>query len=143
MEKKARIGMIILFILLIAVACMVVVKRMNNIYYILNLPQQESLKSISVKGQNKQKEVIDSKEIQDIIYVLNDGDKGRTTRKNSISDYPVNASNIIEITCNFIESGTSKTFIYKKNNNCYLEQPFNGVYRISADEYNSIEKYIM
>ena len=33
-------------------------------------------------------------------------------------------------------------FVYKKNGKYFIEQPYNGIYRISPDEYNSIGKYI-
>ena len=32
--------------------------------------------------------------------------------------------------------------VYKKNNSYYIEQPYNGIYQISGDEYNSIEKLV-
>lgn len=36
----------------------------------------------------------------------------------------------------------SITSVYKKNGKYFIEQPYNGIYRISPDEYNSIGKYI-
>ena len=36
----------------------------------------------------------------------------------------------------------AKYFYPKKNNSYYIEQPYNGIYQISGDEYNSIEKLV-
>ena len=41
-----------------------------------------------------------------------------------------------------IEAGVSTISVYKKNNSYYIEQPYNGIYQISGDEYNSIEKLV-
>lgn len=37
---------------------------------------------------------------------------------------------------------TTTVFVYRKINKCFIEQPYNEIYRISSDEYNSIKKYI-
>ncbi|MEF2640971.1 MAG: DUF5301 domain-containing protein [Clostridia bacterium] len=48
----------------------------------------------------------------------------------------------IKVDFHFIEAGVSTIFVYKKNNSYYIEQPYNGIYQISGDEYNSIEKLV-
>ena len=106
------------------------------------MPQQEELSSIIIKSNTNSTEVIDSEEINDIIYALSESGNGRTTKEKSIQDYPVNSDNILQVDFIFKESGASRLFVYMKNDNYYLEQPYNGIYRISGDEYNSIEKFI-
>lgn len=59
-----------------------------------------------------------------------------------MQDYPVNAENIMKFELQFKEQGTSTLFVYMKKDKYYIEQPYNGIYRISGDEYNSIQKYI-
>lgn len=66
----------------------------------------------------------------------------RITETESIQDSPVNVDNEIKINFYFDEENCSTVFVYKKNFKYYIEQPYNGIYRISADEYNAIEKYI-
>ena len=108
--------------------------------YTLNLPKLEKLESISLK-QNEKNVIIDDKEkMQDILYILN-GTK-RVTKNESVQDVPININNEIQIECNFTETGKSIIFVYNKNNSYYIEQPYNGIYQISGDEYNSIEKLI-
>ena len=79
-------------------------------------------------------------EMKDILYVLN-GTK-RVTKNESIQDAPVNIDGEIKVDFHFIEAGVSTIFVYKKNNSYYIEQPYNGIYQISGDEYNSIEKLV-
>ncbi len=140
MKKETKIAIIIFLILLFIITFILIILNKKN--YELNLPEQEKLKSITIEIQANQKEIIDTQEIQDIIYILNNSGKGRNTKQESINDFPVNTENIITVKFNFEEEGTSTIFVYIRNNNYYIEQPYNGIYKISGDEYNSIEKYI-
>ena len=140
MKKGTKIAIIIFLILLFFITFILIVSNKRN--YELNLPKQEKLKSITIETQANQKEIIDTQEIQDIIYILNNSGKGRNTKQESINDFPVNTEKIITVKFNFEEEGTSIIFVYIRNDNYYIEQPYNGIYKISGDEYNSIEKYI-
>ena len=133
---------IILFILFICVCLLIVgVIFINNKNYKLVLPETEKVKSIAIEKDKKIKEISDVKEIQDIIYVINNSGKGRNTKQKSINDFPVNAINIIRINFNFLENEASTLFVYIKDDNYYIEKPYDGIYKISGDVYNSIEKY--
>lgn len=108
--------------------------------YTLNLPQLEKLESISLNQNEKDISINDREEMKDILYVLN-GTK-RVTKNESIQDAPINIDDEIKVDFHFIEAGVSTIFVYKKNNSYYIEQPYNGIYQISGDEYNSIEKLV-
>ena len=109
--------------------------------YTLTLPKEENIKSVFFEKDNNKKEVKDTEEIKDIIYVLSGSGKGRTTNEESVQDYPVNAEDIIKIEFNLKDEKQSTLFVYKKNGKMYIETPYNGIYRINGDEYNSMEKY--
>ena len=109
--------------------------------YTLTLPKEENIESVFFEKDNNKKEVKDTEEIKDIIYVLSGSGKGRTTNEESVQDYPVNAEDIIKIEFNLKDEKQSTLFIYKKNGKMYIETPYNGIYRINGDEYNSMEKY--
>lgn len=66
----------------------------------------------------------------------------RITETESIQDSPVNVYNEIKINFYSDKENISTLFVYKRNFKYYIEQPYNGIYKISADEYNSIEKYV-
>ena len=112
---------------------------MNRRTYNLNLPQLEKLESISLEQDTNKKVINDKEKMKDIINILNE--RERTSKEESIQDSPVNTSNKVKIDFNFKETGASTLFVYERNNKYYIEQPYNGIYRISMDEYNSIEKY--
>lgn len=109
--------------------------------YTLTLPKEENIESVFFEKDNNKKEVKDTEEIKDIIYVLSGSGKGRTTNEKSVQDYPVNAEDIIKIEFNLKDEKQSTLFVYKKNGKMYIETPYNGIYRINGDEYNSMEKY--
>ena len=135
---KKRYICIILIILFLVLILGAYYYFFNNRTYKLKLPEAEKIGSISLEQEENIKSIYENEKIQDVIYVLN----GKTTKKESIQDTPINASNKIKIEFNFKEEGKSVIFVYEKNNEYYIEQPYNGIYRISPDEYNSIEKYI-
>ena len=142
MKKEVKIALVMLGIILLLGIVGGIFFYLNQKNYELNLPQQEKLSSIIIKSNTNSTEVIDSEEINDIIYALSESGNGRTTKEESIQDYPVNSDNILQVDFIFKGSGASRLFVYMKNDNYYLEQPYNGIYRISGDEYNSIEKFI-
>lgn len=107
--------------------------------YELHLPPAENLKSISLEQNNIQSTIDDSGEIKAILDII--GGEKRTTREESIQDAPVNAEDEVKIDFHFSEAGTSTLFVYKKNNKYYIEQPYNGIYQISEEDYHSIENY--
>ena len=109
--------------------------------YTLTLPKEENIESVFFEKDNNKKEVKDTEEIKDIIYVLSGSGKGRTTNEESVQDYSVNAEDIIKIEFNLKDEKQSTLFVYKKNGKMYIETPYNGIYRINGDEYNSMEKY--
>lgn len=110
--------------------------------YMFNISKEDDLESILLSKGAVQKEITDMQEIENIIYVL-DGD-GRTTKKESTNDYPISIEQPIKVE---LKSGTKKDniaviYIYEDNSRYYLEQPYNGIYQISSDEYNGILKYL-
>lgn len=133
---------IFLTILLCGILTFTLTGCFNKRNYELTIPKEEDLKSISFEKNDKKTEISSSEDIKDIIDLLNGSDKGRTTNEESIQDYPVNAEDVIKIEFNFKEKGNTILFIYKKNGKMFVESPYNGIYKIKEDEYNSIEKYI-
>ena len=93
MNKKKVIGVIVIIGLLL-IGCAVAF-FMNRTTYTLNLPKADDLKSISLSNPNKEEEVTDIKEIEDMLYVLKEN--GRTTKKESINDYPVGIKEPIKV----------------------------------------------
>lgn len=137
----------ILLGILIAILLIVTIAYYNRDRrtYELNLPQVEELSKIELKKDGMSVGIYKTEEIKYIINVLS-GVK-RITKTESIQDSPINVDDEIQVDFTFKEDiekagGISTIFLYEKNERYYIEQPYNGIYQISADEYNSIKVYL-
>lgn len=133
--KVKNIVILIVFILVILIftLCFAII---NKPKYNLKLPEINDVSSISVTLNDNEVKLDKEEDITSIITTLMSN--GRTTKIESIQDFPVNASNVITIKTYHKSSGNSTLFVYERKGNYYLEQPYNGIYEISSDEYNSI-----
>jgi len=145
-NKFAKVGKILsiiyLSLLILSVLFMGVYSEfptINTNQYTLQLPLMEgSFETITIEQNGNEKIIENIKEIKDIVYILSEPE--RKTRTQSIQDFPTNVEDVISVHFNCGEILT--LYVYEKNNEYFIEQAYNGIYRISADEYNSIEKYI-
>ena len=140
MKKGKMIFIIILLVCVGGVLGILYFNKINKYSYTLNIPSDDSVYSINLEQNGKRIEVSEQDKIKDIIYIISE--VKRTTTNESIQDSPINVENEIKIDFEYEENKTSTVFVYKKNCKYFIEQPYNGIYRISPDEYNSIEKYI-
>ena len=140
MKKGKMIFIIILLVCVGGVLGILNFNKINKYSYTLNIPSDDSVYSINLEQNGKRIEVSEQDKIKDIIYIISE--VKRTTTNESIQDSPINVENEIKIDFEYEENKTSTVFVYKKNGKYFIEQPYNGIYRISPDEYNSIEKYI-
>lgn len=133
--KGKNIVILIVFILVILIftLCFAII---NKPKYNLKLPEISDVSSIFVILNDNEVKLDKEEEITSIITTLMSN--GRTTKIESIQDFPVNVSNVITIKIYHKSSGSSTLFVYERKGNYYLEQPYNGIYEISSDEYNSI-----
>ena len=136
--KKEK--MIFIIILLVCVGGALGILYFNKSSYTLNIPSDDSVYNINLEQNGKKIEVSEQDKIKDIIYIISE--VKRTTTSESIQDSPINIENEIKIDFKYKENKTSTVFVYKKKGKYFIEQPYNGIYRISPDKYNSIEKYI-
>ena len=140
MKKGKMIFIIILLVCVGGVLGILYFNKINKYSYTLNIPSDDSVYSINLEQNGKRIEVSEQDKIKDIIYIISE--VKRTTTNESIQDSPINVENEIKIDFEYEENKTSTVFVYKKNGKYFVEPPYNGIYRISPDEYNSIEKYI-
>lgn len=136
-----KIGFIITLFVCIGIALIILYfNRTNRFSYTLNIPSDDSVYNINLEQNGKRIDLNEEDKIKDIIYII--GGVKRTTNNESVQDSPINVENEIKIGFEYEENKTSTVFVYKKHDKYFIEQPYNGIYRISLDEYNSIEKYI-
>lgn len=140
MKKENWIFIIVLLVCVSVALGILYSNKINKSSYTLNIPSDDSVYNINLEQNGKRVDVNEQDKIKDIIYII--GEVKRTTTNESIQDNPINVSNQIKIDFEYGENKISTVFVYKKKDKYFIEQPYNGIYRISPDEYNSIEKYI-
>ena len=138
--KKNKIIVIVLFLCIGVVLGILYFNKIKKTSYTLNLPSDDSVSSINMEQNDKIVKIDEQEKIKDIMFIINE--VKRTTTNKSVQDSPVNVENIIKINIEYGEGNNSTVFIYKRKNKYFIEQPYNGIYRISPDEYNSIERYV-
>lgn len=139
--KHKRLLIIILTITILGFILGMLYHFRDRKTYSLNLPELEDLKSIILEQNNKKQVISDKVKMQDLLDNINL--VKRVTQIESIQDAPINVKNNISVCFVFNKSGVSTIFIYKRKNKYYIEQPYNGIYEISQDEYNSISEYLI
>ena len=135
-KNKKLIILIVIFVCTGVVLGILYYNETKKCSYTLNLPLDDSVYSINMEQDDKIVLIDEQEKIKDIMFIISKV-KGTTTSK-SVQDSPVNAEKVIKINIEYSESNILTLFVYKN----FIEQPYNGIYRISFDEYYSIEKYI-
>lgn len=138
--KKNKIIVIVLFLCISVVLGIMYFNRIKKTSYTLNLPSGDSVSSINMEQNDKIVKIDEQEKVKDIMFIIKE--VKRTTTNKSVQDSPVNVENVIKINIEYGEGNNSTVFIYKRRNKYFIEQPYNGIYRISPDEYSSIEKYV-
>lgn len=108
--------------------------------YYFNLPKIESIKSITIQKENKMITISNVHDIKNIFSILSHGE--HKTRKESYYKKEFVQIEKIKIDFNCQKSSSTSIFLYKEKEEFYLEQPYNGIYKIRKDMYQDIEKYL-
>ena len=87
---------------------------------------------------DNKKEFKDEATIKEIYEIFAD----KKTRIESVNDVPVNPDVLYSLRFENDAATSKSAYIYKKGNKYYIEQPYNGIYQITEDEYTRIEKFI-
>lgn len=138
MKKEMWILIIVLFMCIGAVLGIFCYNKSNEYEYEYSFQLPLSVETITIEQNEIEATIEDSNEINDIINILSG--TGRKPITESIQDFPTNVENVISVHFNCGEIFTF--YVYEKNNEYFIERAYNGIYRISPDEYYSIEKYI-
>ena len=110
--------------------------------YELRLPDFGDLKGVALTQRGGGEVKLVDAYAEDVLFILKGN--GRTTKTESVQDAPVNVADWIQVDMSFQKGGTSTLFVYHrpgKDGEYFIEQPYNGIYEISGEEYNSIWRY--
>lgn len=118
-----------------AVLCLLLSACAGRNTYTLTLPQAEALTAITLERDGARCTLDRQEDMAALLQRL----EGRTTRQESIQDAPVGAEELVTIELEHRNpSGQSVLFVYKKKGGYCLEQPYNGIYEISEEDYAAL-----
>lgn len=130
----------ILFIIIVGGVALIFCLFSNRKTYKLNTINYHDMASITIDTlaqENNVFEYNDDKTIKTISNLL----ENRTTSKKSKSSNPIDLDELFIIKVNS-KNKSIDTYIYKISNIYYLEQDYNGIYRINKDEYNVVKNIL-
>ena len=133
---KKEIIKLIVIIALAAIMCGVVYVLSNNKK--INLPKMGEVEEVLIKEDNRVVTISDKKEIEKIYKII----ENKKSMKKSVTDTPKDVKKLIKIS--FIIGDDEKNImnIYMKDDMYYLEQPYNGIFKLSKKEYEDIMMYL-
>lgn len=138
--KGNLIFIFVLFMCIGAVLGIFCYNILNKTEYTLNLPKEaENYSSITLEYNGDARTIETSENIQNVLNILVSTE--RITTEESIQDSPTDVEEELKIDITFDKGATSTIFAYKKADKYYIEQPYNGVYEITQEEYNDINKF--
>lgn len=138
--KKLKIFLLIIGVIAVLGAIIFLIDY-NNVEYTINLFKLEEIASITIdtlSQYDNKKEFKDEETIKEIYDVLAD----KKTNIDSINNVPVNPDILYLVKFKNNTENSKSAYIYKKDNQYYIEQPYNGIYQITEKEYAIIEKFI-
>ena len=113
-------------------------KELNT--YELELPDAGAVDSLTLKKNSDMPIVINGKDdMSEILGILEDT---KPTTKSGEIGTPVRVENIINVDFTSKENVICRLFLYEDEGKYFIEQTNNGVYTISKEDYDLIDKYI-
>lgn len=113
----------------------------KNKEYEINLFELEEISSITIDTlaqYDNKKEFKDKETIKQIYEVF----ANKKTSIESVNGIPVNPDILYFVKFKNNSENYKSAYIYKKDNLYYIEQPHNGIYQVTEDEYTRIERII-
>lgn len=139
-NKKIIINIVIFIIGFLSVICFKTVFGNN---YTLNIPKLSDILVIELQENEKNKHITieDNDKILEIYEVISNNKKA--TKTESTNDSPIE-SKYIKIELFNKEKEIITLFTYKGDNEKYfIEQPYNGIYKITENNYNTFTQYFL
>ena len=113
----------------------------KNKEYEINLFELDEISSITIdtlSQYDNKKEFKDKETIEEIYNIFVD----KKTNIESVNDIPVNPDILYFVKLKNNSGNYKSAYIYKKDNQYYIEQSYNGIYQVTEDEYTKIEKIV-
>ena len=103
----------------------------------ISLPDADSVLSVQLMQDQQEKTHADPLWIQNLLSQLSGA---KPTRRESVQDFP-NAEHPIRIDFSLADGMIRTVFAYEQDGRYYLEQPYQGIYQISEQQYAQLEDF--
>ncbi len=141
MWKEKNMRKFILYILICGFIVIGTTACSKDKEYTLNIGKLEEISNITIDTLAKEdniKEFSYKNSINEIYNIFSE----KTTNVESVNDNPSNPDILYFIKFNNSKDESNSAYVYKKRNKYYIEQPYNGIYKITEEEYKTIEKIV-
>ena len=135
-----KIIALIIFVLLGLTITGCELEKEEEYKYKLNLYNLNEIESVTISTMSQYENSViikDNRDIKVIYYIF----AGKQTNTESTSENPENPDTLYSVTFN-TENESKTVYIYRKDENYYLENPKYGIYDSSEEDYNKIEKIV-
>ena len=119
----------------LCLACVLTLVACGKKAYPITLPQTDEITSIDITVGENTVSHSDKTWISEIIANISSSEP---TKKESVQDVP-QAESYIKIDFQF-ETGTSTLFAYEDSGKYYVEQPYQGIYKIDSQLYSQLQE---
>ena len=139
MKKKLKFFIGIAIIMVVVLAIFIAV-QINQETYKITIPSLDEITLVSIDSLSQYDNVTefdDKEEIAKIYHIF----RNQITTQESINDNPDNPDILFLVTFKKNDE-TTKVYIYKKNNQYYIEQPYNGIYTIAKRDFETIQNLV-
>lgn len=125
--------------IVLVLSCILALSACGNKKEIV-LPESKNIIEIEIRDNTSHiaNKIIDKKEISKIISDIKDNSK--LTNSESINDQPTNIKKyiILKFYHKSVEKNPSVVYLYQKNGNSYIEQPYQGIWNLKEKNFNNI-----
>lgn len=135
-SKNKFVSILLVIFIIVALGGIIWYKLASRQVFIPDIPNSYNLSSISYELPTGIVTVAEEEKMDKILNGLHE--LNLSTQLVSVQDYPTDVENIVAIRFNYREDAVGNLYIYSKKDKYYLEEPYNGIYKITKDEYNYI-----
>lgn len=135
-NKNKLVSILIVLFVVIAIGGIIWYKLATRQVYIPDIPNSHNLSSISYELPTGIETVAEEEKMDRVLNGLNE--LNLETKSVSVQDVPTDVENLVSIRLNYKEDAVGSFYLYSKNDKYYIEEPYNGIYKIDKDKYEYI-----
>lgn len=135
-NKNKLVSILIIIFVLVVIGGIIWYKLATRQVYVPDIPNSHNLSSISYELPTG---IVTVAEVEKMDKVLNGLlELELETRDVSVQDMPTEVENLVAIRLNYKEDAVGSIYLYSKNGKYYVEEPYNGIYKIDKKDYDYI-----